>query len=334
MARASDSRHTDFLIRRASDADLPAIIDLFKVSLGEEGGIPQIQFWLWKHQQNPFGKSPTLVAYHHDKLVGLRTFLRWHFLYKGKVLQAYRAVDTATHPDYRGQGLFRKLTLQLIRELATEGPSFLFNTPNKQSKPGYIKMGWQELGRTNLYVKFMPFHWMTNRLGSHHWPTQSAPWSTEIEEAWNRVAPGYFLQFNELIVTNCSAAYLKWRYFSQSELNYHYQIENEGSATCMILYRLKASGRLKELRITDMFVDQSSLKLLSQCIEKASHAHRPDIITVLRDNKGAIKLPFGFIGVSKLGLDITYREINDPAMTLSVMNHKLLYFSSGALELF
>ena len=65
-----------------------------------------------------------------------------------------RAVDTATHPDYQGRGIFSRLTLHAIDELRADGVAFVFNTPNDQSRPGYLKMGWQPVAR--LPVLFRP----------------------------------------------------------------------------------------------------------------------------------------------------------------------------------
>ena len=67
-------------------------------------------------------------------------------------LGAVRAVDTATHPDLQGRGLFRRLTLLAVDELTADGTRFVFNTPNDQSRPGYLKMGWQSLGRAPVIV--------------------------------------------------------------------------------------------------------------------------------------------------------------------------------------
>ena len=65
----------------------------------------------------------------------------------GSTLHAVRAVDTATHPDHQGRGLFTALTMHALEACRAEGVAFVFNTPNAQSRPGYLKMGWREVGR-------------------------------------------------------------------------------------------------------------------------------------------------------------------------------------------
>jgi GNAT superfamily N-acetyltransferase len=79
--------------------------------------------------------------------------MRWEFLDGDRVVRAVRAVDTATHPDYQGRGIFTRLTLHALDELATEGIEFVFNTPNDQSRPGYLKMGWQVVGQLPTAVR-------------------------------------------------------------------------------------------------------------------------------------------------------------------------------------
>lgn len=111
-------------------------------------------FFRWKHRENPQGESPAWVAADGEKVVGYRTFVRWQFDYGGEKLAAVRAVDTATHPEYQGQGIFTQLTQHALSALEDEGVDLIFNTPNERSLPGYLKLGWQEVGR--LPASFRP----------------------------------------------------------------------------------------------------------------------------------------------------------------------------------
>jgi N-acetylglutamate synthase-like GNAT family acetyltransferase len=142
-------------IRAATEADIPAIVELLKLSLGESLMPKSEAFWRWKHVNNPFGSSPVLVAEEHNELVGVRAFMCWHWQIGDQMIKAVRAVDTATHPKHQGKGIFKQLTLQLVDQCQADGVHFIFNTPNKSSKPGYIKMGWSSLGRMKIFMKPM-----------------------------------------------------------------------------------------------------------------------------------------------------------------------------------
>ena len=107
----------------------------------------------WKHEENAFGPSPAWVAVDGDRIAGFRVLMRWEFVDAAGSVRAVRAVDTATHPDYQGQGIFTRLALHALDELRADGVDFVFNTPNDQSRPGYLKMGWQVVGRLPTAVR-------------------------------------------------------------------------------------------------------------------------------------------------------------------------------------
>ncbi|MFW5469855.1 GNAT family N-acetyltransferase [Knoellia sp. CPCC 206435] len=142
-------------IRRAEPSDHAAVLGLFRQTLGWQDGDPNEDFFAWKHRANPVGPSPEWVATHDGAVVGYRTLLRWRFTDDtGKPVSAFRAVDTATHPEFQGLGIFRRLTLHAVSELTRADEGIIFNTPNTQSGPGYLKMGWQQVGR--LLVGVLP----------------------------------------------------------------------------------------------------------------------------------------------------------------------------------
>ncbi len=143
----------DLEIRSARAEDEPSVVRLLRRSLGWRAEDPDEAFFAWKHRENPFGTSPAWVALHEGRVVGYRTFLRWEFLDgDGRVVRAVRAVDTATDPDYQGMGIFRRLTLQAVSEMTLTGERIVFNTPNDQSRPGYLKMGWSLVRRLPVGV--------------------------------------------------------------------------------------------------------------------------------------------------------------------------------------
>lgn len=149
---------------------------------------------IWKHLENPFGVSFALGTFDGEKLVGLRLFMKWVF--EGPNLEkvhAIRPVDTVTDPDYRGKGIFSTLTLHGINH-EKSNYNLIFNTPNLNSRSGYIKMGWQVLEepvkihvawilpgkkakikeKQNQLQDFKPRHWSTQKSGAFlHWRYQS-----------------------------------------------------------------------------------------------------------------------------------------------------------------
>ncbi|WP_327683184.1 GNAT family N-acetyltransferase [Kitasatospora sp. NBC_00458] len=146
----------ELTFRPLAETDLPAVLDLLTASLaGGPTGTRTAGFFAWKHRLNPFGASPGLLAETADgRVAGVRLFLRWQW-HRGRdarPVTAVRPVDTATHPDFRGRGVFRRLTTDLLDQVAGD-TDLVFNTPNGNSLPGYRAMGWQELGRVPVAVR-------------------------------------------------------------------------------------------------------------------------------------------------------------------------------------
>ena len=74
-------------------------------------------------------------------LIGVRLFLPWRFRQGQSVYRALRPCDTVTVPRARGMGVFRSLTETAMNAVGDD-IDFYFNTPNRQSRPGYLKMGY------------------------------------------------------------------------------------------------------------------------------------------------------------------------------------------------
>ena len=146
------------------ETDLDQIVSLIKQELDKSY---TKSFFIWKHLKNPFGKSYGLVALNGERIIGLRMFMIWNFLCSEhkKTINAIRPVDTVVDKKYQGKGLFKKLTLQGLEDFKNDY-ELIFNTPNNNSLPGYIKMGWDQLKvgtnfqliLINPFIKTLPFH--------------------------------------------------------------------------------------------------------------------------------------------------------------------------------
>lgn len=251
-------------IRRAVEADHESVLELVRVSLGQ-GTIPRtLDYWRWKHESNPFGRSPILVAEAEGQIVALRVFMRWEWRNGGRDLPAVRAVDTATHPDWRGQGLFKRLTLQLRDELADEGTAFVYNTPNAQSRPGYLKMGWSLVGKPTLWMRpIHPSHLGKALLGEGLGGPEAEPPVLEAlpaaEAFGNSGIKGIVRASAE---TECRAAYhtvpsldfLRWRYAETPGFSYYVLHRGGGDEGALAIVRSRQRGSLREIRVCELLI--------------------------------------------------------------------------------
>jgi len=142
-----------FQIRDFAPSDQPQVVALLCRVLDRPG--PHVHddgYFQWKHLDNPFGPSIMYVAETDGRIIGFRAIMRWRLEAEGRVIEAGRPVDTVTDPSWRRQGVFSSLTKAALGRLGELGISVLFNTPNEQSLPGYLKMGWSPICRATRDV--------------------------------------------------------------------------------------------------------------------------------------------------------------------------------------
>jgi len=320
------------IIRSATDADIPAIIELLKLSLGESLMPKSEAYWNWKHVNNPFGKSPVLLAEENNQIIGVRAFMQWSWSRQDKVYLSLRAVDTAVHPDYQGKGIFKKLTMSLIEQCTEEEFDFIYNTPNPQSKPGYLKMGWQVLGKLPVTIRFPALQRII--FGSK---------PQEFKEGYNLqpiIENPHFekliqSQSNQGIHTALSVNYFKWRYLEVPVVKYYGEAQMKEGVNWIVIFRIKPFRKSFELRIVELLFDSvQNLPAIKQAISKLNKELKPAFISIGGQSLSRKELKaLGFSFNLKIGPIMTFRslgkEVDDFGMDLKQWGMGL-----GDMELF
>lgn len=351
-------RSLELEIRPGTPEDTEAILRLAALSLGE-GDIPRERaFWRWKHHENPFGPSPVLLAEADGMPVGLRVFLRWEWSAGGRRFQAVRAVDTATHPDWRGRGIFSTLTRTLVDELEGEGVHFVFNTPNERSRPGYLKMGWQVVGRTSPWIRpLRPVRLLRSFLrrpsrtrdegnavrgnGARFPSAERFPGAGELldrprferlveEVRRNREA-------DRRLTTSLSLEYLGWRYAAIPGFAYRGLLETAGDGAAAVIFRYKGRGALQELRICELLVSpeggERSARTLLARLGRESGADYLTAMAARRAPERRALARSGFLPAVRMGPVLTVRPLN-PVDGVDPRRLADWRFSAGEMELF
>jgi GNAT superfamily N-acetyltransferase len=244
------------VIRPFAAGDEPEVLELLDAALGGgPAGRRPPEFFRWKHLANPFGPSFMLVAEADGRLVGLRAFLRWRFVAGDRVLRAVRAVDTATHPDYQGMGVFSRLTRAALEALDGQ-VDLVFNTPNQKSGPGYLKLGWQEVGRVSVAVRVRrPAHLLAaRRAAPRPAPPVAADMAATVLGDADAVARLLHREpTSRGLATERDPAYLAWRYGAAPLLGYRAVAETRGSELAGVaIFRVRRRGGLWESTIAEV----------------------------------------------------------------------------------
>jgi hypothetical protein len=337
---------TEYDIRCARPDETERILALVKLSLGE-GAIPRsTAFWNWKHKQNPFGESPCLVADVHGEIVALRTFMRWRWRSNDDEIQSVRAVDTATHPNWRHKGIFAALTNRLVEKMCRDDVQFIFNTPNAKSRAGYMKLGWQNLGRPNIWVKpLRPFRLFRQKL-------TNAPLDGRVACPDTRRCAGNLLADATLdahltaiparreITAPRTQPYLLWRYAAVPGFEYCATWQLSGADTAIVIHRTKARSRALEFRICEFIVGptRTALRNGRRVLREALQASASDYATAmarLDSAEARVLAACGFLPVPHAGPVFTVRPLIAGAVAMPDPTRRSSWrLSLGALELF
>ncbi len=349
----------ELTFRPLAEPDLPAVLDLLTASLaGGPTGTRTAEFFAWKHHRNPFGASPGLVAETPDgRLAGVRLFLRWQWQAggaDGPPVTAVRPVDTATHPDFQGRGIFRRLTLDLLDQVSGD-TALVFNTPNGNSLPGYRKMGWQELGRVPIAVRAVrPAAFARGvRAALARRPAAAPPGPPDCRlptaAAW-LAAPGAAAEHGQLaellreraaadtadrrLAVHRTPAFLRWRYGEAPGLDYRVLTVHRGEElTGLAVGRPRRRGPLAEFTLADVVVRpgdrDSAARLLRAAARESGCDH---VATHLSPGTEAADaaLRAGYLRAPRTGMTLAARTPTG-ATPLTLADWR---FSLGDLEVF
>lgn len=302
-------------IRPFGDGDLAEVLELLSTTLGWVPDDHHAAFFAWKHQNSPFGRSPAWVATADGSVVGFRTFLRWEFERSGEVVRSVRAVDTATHPAHRGTGVFSSLTRHGLEALRTEGIAFVFNTPNERSRPGYLKLGWRDVGRLPVLVHPRSVRAMARmaraRTAADLWSVPTSAGAPAREALADTAAVERLLASQPPwpgLRTRQSPEFLSWRYAGFPALQYRGQLGGHSVEDGVALFRLRRRGAGVEATIVDVIVpdaDERAAASLARSVVRETGADYGVCTAGLRPGRS------GFLPLPRRGPIVTWRGVTE-----------------------
>lgn len=247
---------TPFAIRDFVPSDQPQVVALLRRVLDRPG--PHVHddaYFRWKHLENPFGSSIMYVAESDRRVIGFRAIMRWRLEAGGRIVEAGRPVDTVTDPSCRRQGVFSSLTKTALGRLEQLGITVLFNTPNEQSLPGYLKMGWTPIGRATRDVLvggpgILARVVLARRHRNGTSRSASSGASPDASDSWGRVTAALHQRRVPGARVVKDHAYVLWRYTQHPW--FRYRVVHHGDAAAVV--RVAKGHRLKMAIIAESTV--------------------------------------------------------------------------------
>lgn len=106
-----------------------------------------------KHMDNPDldREIPTLVHYQDGVPAGTNSFMGCVVLNERQELFSLQSCDTAVKAAFQGKHIFTCLIQRAMLICREHQNTFLFGFPNSNSYPGFINLGFYELGKLDRY---------------------------------------------------------------------------------------------------------------------------------------------------------------------------------------
>jgi GNAT superfamily N-acetyltransferase len=93
----------------------------------------------WRYRDNPMGRIVGVDAWDGDRLAAHYITCPMQAKIEGRVVRGLLSMNTATHPDYQGQGLFTRLAATAYDLGKSAGYEFVIGVANANSTPGFLR---------------------------------------------------------------------------------------------------------------------------------------------------------------------------------------------------
>ena len=252
----------------------------------------------WKFEQCPYGKAILACAFDEERVAGCVAYGKGLVRYQNKEWLCALSYETYVHPDYQGQGLFKKLINLAESEAKHQEIPFLYNFPNANSLTGFKHMGWICRNDVEQYrIKITQFlHVLENFKDLKKGFVPNASNLDDIKTISlndvdvEKAAP-------DIILPIWTKEYLQWRFFTYPNREYFIINNSNVFAVSMVGHR----GKLKDVHILYMVSKQANTltsSLAKQVIKIIQKEEKPDFISYSSSiGDSTISSTFGFIKV-------------------------------------
>jgi GNAT superfamily N-acetyltransferase len=257
----------------------------------DSGEIISDDYLSWQYNRNPSGFPFYALANYGEQIVGQYIVIPIRYRYQESMYSGTLSLNTLTHPDFQGKGLFTKLANSTYELCSSKTVDFTIGFPNPLSHGGFIKkLDFQEIGRCNLLVKpirpFNLFKDFLKRKKFKHGGDIPFNWKTINKDGVQLTNFGltqheeYTIFWESLskskIMIDKDFEFLKWRYFDIPGRKYHViQAKRENKITAICVLRIEKVLMTNTAIIMDFFVLDAHISdgnvLLKSILKELKH---------------------------------------------------------------
>jgi GNAT superfamily N-acetyltransferase len=248
-------------LQRYVEGDETAVLELFKTVFGKPRSL---EHWRWQFARNPYGGPFVSTARRASDGLVMASYsvMPIQLNVVGRAVPACQSVDTAVHPEARGQRLFEKTANDCYAWCRDAGLEAVIGFPNANSYPGFVRnLGWKRIVFPTRHVMRLSLRPALDRV------VGLAPIATLLDgiyRAWTRlrlglgsrfaerlagrgitshesdtVPDGYEALWNawriqEMLSVWKDSAYLRWRYDQNPDYRFTYhRLDRDGETLAM-----------------------------------------------------------------------------------------------------
>ncbi|MBQ8982594.1 MAG: GNAT family N-acetyltransferase [Lachnospiraceae bacterium] len=224
----------------------------------------------WRYLENIHDDLLVCMAFEKGKMIANYSVSPLILTYCGNDIPAVLSLNTMTHPDYFGQGLFVKLAKQIYKTAYEKGYQLVFGFPNKISNRTFItKLDWKDIYEIPMLELSLSEKKTNNTLKITYDNSFDLDYSLHCKND-----PVYRVKK--------SKEYLKWRYHMNPTINYNNIVlqQKDGKVTGYLIFK-EYKDRLNLVDYS-FCSDDVSNSLLEQLIQIGIYSEKNYISTWVR----------------------------------------------------
>ncbi len=206
------------------------------------------EFIQWQYYNNPSGVAKSWVAKHNGNVIANYTAIPHQLNLFNNIENSWRVQDVITHPDYRGLGLYSRLSDRANEFLQSELFPLNFTFPNENSHNGFIKKNWKCPHRIPLWICDDPRNLKQISFSSDIETIME--FGVQDEVVWRN-----YCQTPKIAIDR-SVDYLNWRYFQNPRKGYFaFRLTNEAKSAVSIIKLFQHGSGDRYAHLIDYFYD-------------------------------------------------------------------------------
>ena len=269
-----------YAVRRYREDDGPRMLALLERAFGSwpAAGVGAcdrpLEFLRWKHLTNPAGASMLTLAEAGGELIAVRAYMEWPLAHGGEDVPGRQAVDLATAPAFRRQGINSELIKQVMNSY-DGAPPLTLGSPNTMSRAQSRRQGWRIVGKAALWVRLLR--------SARKRPDPDAPPAAELLGDTERVRDllADLRPTGERLATSRGLDHLLWRY--QPFIgDYRAMAEHDGDRLSgLVIFRVRKRRELREAAICELLVRPGDERVARRLLRRVAGAVPADYVAAV-----------------------------------------------------